>query len=432
VQKYINELNREASNAKDDARRLRKTLSAREVEATEWKERLLELENNLREALGDLNGTRSTFLKGIGDLQKQLDNTTRELDTTKTSVLEKDRIIQQRDTLLETHGLESRKLADMLDKERQAHRNTKHQHETFLKTHNHTTRTVGQQETRVAQLEATLSSDRKKLAQLENSFKDQLTERNNLLLTLWNRLSLICGSDWAHGNSLINGRALPSLEAVSTMLPGFSKNLLASLKKIESIIAGFKTRARALEKDLARDYQALESSLEQRTKKLERLEALVKSTSLSSSSDQRAEIVRLQDLNRLLRVDLAALRSATPRKPHYEVIEPGSPAPSIPTGPRTKALTRHQTQSSVGTTAETSVPERASTSAGGSGGEADQWWVFRLKELERRLKAEREARLLDRSGARKRLEEGERRNEELRLELERERVKALAEGAAAE
>ncbi|KFX95226.1 hypothetical protein V490_03971, partial [Pseudogymnoascus sp. VKM F-3557] len=341
VQKYINELNREASNAKDDARRLRKNLSSREVEATEWKERLLELENNLRETLGDLNGTRSTFLKGIGDLQKQLDNTTRELDATKTSILEKDRIIRERDGLLESHGLEYGKLAEMLDKERQAHRNSKHQHETFLKTHNHTARTVGQQETRVAQLEQALQADRKKLAQLENSFREQLSERNQLLLTMWNRLSGICGSDWAHGNSLINGRALPSLEAVGTMLPGFAKNLLASTKKIESLIAGFKTRVRTIERDLGRDFASLETTLEARTKKLDRLEGMVRSASMNSSGDQRHEIARLQDMNRLLRVDIQALRSATPRKSHYEVIEPGSPAPSIPTGPRTKALTRH-------------------------------------------------------------------------------------------
>ena len=63
VQQFVNELNREASTAKDEARRLRKSLTSREVEATEWKERLIELENNLREALGDLNGTRSSLLK---------------------------------------------------------------------------------------------------------------------------------------------------------------------------------------------------------------------------------------------------------------------------------------------------------------------------------------------------------------------------------
>lgn len=63
VQQFVNELNREASGAKDEVRKLRKNLRSREVEATEWKERLMELENNLREALGDLNGTRSSLLK---------------------------------------------------------------------------------------------------------------------------------------------------------------------------------------------------------------------------------------------------------------------------------------------------------------------------------------------------------------------------------
>ncbi|KAL9116351.1 MAG: hypothetical protein Q9187_007125, partial [Circinaria calcarea] len=54
---------------------------------------------------------------------------------------------------------------------------------------------------------------------------------------------------------------------------------------------------------------------------------------------------------------------------------------------------------------------------------SEQRWIHRLRELERRLKAEREARLLDRSGARKRLEEGRAENEELRKRLELERVK---------
>ena len=52
---------------------------------------------------------------------------------------------------------------------------------------------------------------------------------------------------------------------------------------------------------------------------------------------------------------------------------------------------------------------------------SEQRWIHRLKELERRLKAEREARLLDRSGARKRLEERSAENQELKAMLARER-----------
>lgn len=63
VQRIINDLNREASGAKDEARHLRRKLTKEEVEAAAWKARLTELENNLREALGDLNGTRASLLQ---------------------------------------------------------------------------------------------------------------------------------------------------------------------------------------------------------------------------------------------------------------------------------------------------------------------------------------------------------------------------------
>jgi hypothetical protein len=56
-------------------------------------------------------------------------------------------------------------------------------------------------------------------------------------------------------------------------------------------------------------------------------------------------------------------------------------------------------------------------------------WIQRLRELERRLKAEREARLLDRDGARKRLEERNAENEELRARLEKERMRREASQA---
>lgn len=62
VQKIINGLNREASDAQEDARKLKQSLQSAEIEAATFKERLIELESNLREALGDSNGTRSTFL----------------------------------------------------------------------------------------------------------------------------------------------------------------------------------------------------------------------------------------------------------------------------------------------------------------------------------------------------------------------------------
>ena len=54
---------------------------------------------------------------------------------------------------------------------------------------------------------------------------------------------------------------------------------------------------------------------------------------------------------------------------------------------------------------------------------SEQRWIHRLKELERRLKAEREARLLDRRGARQRLEERQMEEEFDPNRLERDEVR---------
>lgn len=58
VQKMINDLNRELSAAKDESRQLKASLQSTEIELA----KLQELENHLRETLGDSNGSRSTFL----------------------------------------------------------------------------------------------------------------------------------------------------------------------------------------------------------------------------------------------------------------------------------------------------------------------------------------------------------------------------------
>lgn len=473
VQHFVNELNKELTASKDEVRRLRKNLHSREVEATEWKERLIELENNLREALGDLNGTRSSLLKSIGTLQRELENTVHELNSAKAAMLEKDRIIKQRDALLESHGLESRKLAEMLDKERQGHRNTKNAFDTFQRTHQHVSRTVNNQDGRILELETARANDKKKIAQLETSFRDQLTERNNLLLILWTRLSSLCGSDWAHNNSLINGRALPSLEAVSTMLPGFSKNLLAAVKMIESLTGSWQARIKMVQNDLWKEYQSLEHNLDSRIKKLDRLETIVRNGIVNGDFNTTAKISQLEAAYRAVKIENATLQRANDAKTRAvsgyfdqptngrrgSMDEDGSPSPYIPTGPirKSSGIPRSKTTPQLETVASSAsssksrnstmtrsasnnlaAPEfeqgqRAGSSLGGemastpgvaargNGGSPqpgqDNKWMFRLRELEHKLKQEREARNLDRAAARQRIAEGERQKDELVAEL---------------
>jgi chromosome segregation ATPase len=449
IQRMMNDLNRETSSAKEEARKLKKALSSREIEATTWKERLTDLESGLREALGDLNGTRSSLLTSVINLQKELDVTTSELESIRTLLDEKEQSLKNRDTLLESHGLESRKLSDLLDKERAGRKADKHSFEQSLKSHQQANRTISQNNSRIAELESARSQDRKKLASLEQQYKDQLSERNSILLSIWKRFSAMCGPDWAHSNSLINGN-LPSQEVIGNMLfwPGFSRNLLLALKTVEGLIGGFKTRIKTIERDLWKEYQSLEHNLDLRIKKLDRLEETAHA--VRAAQTPSPEITKLRGENRLLKAELNLLHKQELHSRHSHTNSNDSNT-SIPprAGSRASAISaaaatlmRHHSTSTVEgvnnniPTNMNNLPvDRTGISRSGSitsttrNGNpvpvetGQEKWIHRLRELERRLKAEREARLLDRSGARKRLEEEGLKNEELRRELERERMR---------
>lgn len=437
VQKIMNDLNREASAAKEESRKLKKNLQSREIEATSFKERLTELESNLREALNDPNGTRSSFITSITRLQKDLESTLTELETAHHDLSEKDRLLKNRDALLESHGLESKKLSELLDRERHGRRTDKAQHEQWQKSHQHNSRTATQRDVRITELESAHQVTRKKLATVEAQTREQLSERNTLLLTLWSRISSICGQDWQHQNSLINNH-LPTLEVLanSSMIPAFSRNLLNAVKNVEGTIIAFQARIRTIERDLWTEYQSIEHTLDARIKKLDRLESTVQSHRISGTFTAAPEIAKLRGENRLLKSELATLQKqelharnlsrASGHSRRTNDMDPSAPAPT---------LARHHSSSAVERTSNAMdpiSPSRRTSSRQATNDEnlmsqpmepMQQRFIHRLRELERRLKAEREARLLDRSGARRRLEEGAEENRRLKGELERERIR---------
>lgn len=437
TQKMVNELNQDLTASREESRKLKKNLQSREIEANSFKERLTELESNLRDILGEPNGTRSSYITAITRLQKDLETTAMELDTAQHNLSDKDRVLKYRDSLLESHGLESKKLSELLERERQGRRADKVQHEQWQKSHQHTSRTVSQKDNRITELESSRQSSLKKISTLENQFKDQLSERNTLLLTLWTRISSICGQDWQHQNSLVNNH-LPTVDVISnaSMLPAFSRNLLNAVKNVEGTIIGFQAKIRTIERELWTEYQSVEHTLDARIKKLDRLEATVQSHSIKGTFTAAPEIAKLRGENRLLKSELATMQKQEMHAKQASRTSNHHPTPST-TSDRSApppSLARHHSSSAVESLSKAMnppTPPRSSSRQASLSSDivpqpiepTTQRWIHRLRELERRLKAEREARLLDRSGARRRLEEGAEENRRLKGELERERIR---------
>lgn len=430
VEKQFDRFNRENNGLRDEVQRFKTKLQTAAGDAAANAQKVLELETGLKQALGDLHGTKSslvgvrdpsshsvfmlTFLQSVNKLTSTLNETVRDVDNLKRVLNEKDRSISNKDEQLETQALELRRLADIAERERQAHRNVAHQFETYQKTTHHTSRTLTQQETRVSELESIRHNNLKKISTLENQLRDQTMERGVILLKMWDKLSALCGPEWSHNNSLINGRALPSLESITAMLPGFAKNLYAAVKTVETMMGDFKTRINNVEKTLWKEYQTLEENLEVRTKRLDRLETMSRSAIPSVGGDGKAEIHKLRDSNRALKTELSHLRAQYDVRSN--VFNHQSPSPSIPTGPRTKVLekanrTSTMTRASSSSAVET-VDRRSGTSSGTTRNaptpsDDNKIWQLRLHEMTSKLKAEREGRLGDRDGAIQRLKDAE-------------------------
>lgn len=450
VQRMVNELNREASSAKEEARKLKKNLSNQEIETSTWRDRLMDLENNLRETLGDLTGSRSSLISSIMKLQRELESTALELEGTRSRLEEKESLLRNRDALLESHGLESRKLSELLDRERHGRRADKQSFEQALKSHHQASRTITQSNSRISELESARSQDRKRFAGLEQQLRDQLNERNAMLLNLWKHLSTLCGPDWAHSNSLINGN-LPSQEVIGNILfwPGFSRNLKLAMKTVEGVVSSFKSRMKATERELAKQYQGLELALNQRIRKIERMEELVRSIRAEQQhkGPSSPEVTKLRGDNRLMRAELNLLHSNSKTRG-----SPSAVGPSPPRSPRgvSTPLMRHHSvdgrpserdaekgptrsvavgpshlssESTLSDNADVVVQNRPQRDTNSRGPITQEKWLYRLYETERRLKAEREGRLLDRTGARQRLAERDAENQKLREDLERARVR---------
>jgi chromosome segregation ATPase len=474
VQVMIDNLNDENSRSKDEIRNVKQSLRQAGAEATKYRTRLDELENSLRRVLGD---RRSSWLQEIQRMQDELESTVDQYNRLKSQLAEKDHLLRGRDQLIEESGLESRKLAELLDKERALRKRDLHQFEQSLRGQSTNARAMAQQESRALELENARSQDRRKMMQLEQQYREQLGDRNSLLFTLWTKLSSLCGNEWAEHHDSINGE-VTSVDAISRSLPGFQRNIFDAIKMIESLIFSFKSDIRNVEKDLRRDYQTLEQNLDARVKRMDFLERSVKEaqakieTQAQESAQLRSqqnmnrtttrtteEITRLKQEVKVLKTEIRFHKSSTESSSssrHQQQHQASNSSNSTdhdrhkasnppqnqltPRATMANSLLRHHSSSAIETllqqqqqqqqttrttTATTTTTQNRNPSsiviATPPLQPSEQRWIHRLKELERRLKAEREGRLLDRKGARQRLEERDTQLEDLRSALEREK-----------
>lgn len=458
IQTVMDELNQQSTAHKDEIRKLRKKLADKEKEAETWKERLESLESNLLEALGDLNGTRSSILKDVTKLQRDYEHTLSALEVSQQDLSDKDHTLRARDALLESAGLETKKLSELLDKERTARRSDRATFDAMQRSQQSLTRTIQQNDTRVSDVETARHADKRKFLQLEGQLKEQLTERNVLLFSLWTRVATLCGRDFVRKHPL-GGDATTTSDFVAKNLSAFSKHVSFTLKTLEKFMQSTMSQIRDLERTFNKDFAGLERALDLRTKRIDHLEKTMDTvripapvepsadTKTSNRSSKDTETLRrLREENKMLKTEVLVLRTTTTNTSPSKVPErnsstresrsmrsrrdrEGTPHESAPQlsrhfstsavdtrSPRLSPSPSHRDQGAPSPVAEdptVTVPapshipifpdhphghhphtgvthsRNSSESTTDQQGGSQQRWVHRLKELERRLKAER-------------------------------------------
>lgn len=355
IMKDIDELGAEAQRAREEARRLRKTLSAKEAEALSSTQKLDELENTLRDALGRWDGSRTSLLKEATQIRQELEDAMTRIDQANANLNEKEDMITERETLLDASNLEIRRLTELVNGERKVHKAERAELEQRAREAGTTS---GGTEVQLAELEYTRLQHRRQLEALDQRYTDQLHERNALLFSLWCRLSTLCGASWAKRHHISEDEnTMPTLDGVAKDLPHFTETVSLALKHIDTIVTHFRAKLNKTEDEIWQDFQKLDEALQARFKRLEQLEKVAQRSAANPVGGNGAttdsfilsDLAHFKDENKLLRREIKHMKQfssfalpglASPKQSLDMVNAPSgmrpSATPSIDTSPRSK------------------------------------------------------------------------------------------------
>ncbi|KAG5439948.1 hypothetical protein PCANB_000230 [Pneumocystis canis] len=355
---------------------------------------------NLRKSLNEILNSNSLnddeIIMSIKQLQSDLLISQKKIEDLNNDLIEKNRVLENKEEILESMIHENRKISEQLNKEI-SNKNYALQELSKLTISTESSRSIlANRENKIANLEYTRIKDNKILTALKNQYNNQLSERNSLLMLFWKRLSALLNSEWIQNIPSSNMDA-------SNNFPYFSKNSILCIKHIEKLVNDFPIKCKELEHKLLKEYQyniyillrstnvlrIIAVTLENRTKRLSHLENSLKK-GISDQAIFKEQIMDLKIKNHKVRSELR--ENIKNKKTTHS---PSSSRKTI----STKSDFINDTKNSI----------------------KDRKWILRLKELENRLKAEKEARIRDRKGAQERLADFQHENQELREELQMER-----------
>ncbi|KAI5831380.1 hypothetical protein K523DRAFT_237634 [Schizophyllum commune Tattone D] len=376
-----------------DLARAESLLSQREADLEAVQQALQTLEAESKR-LGESHTTaRFSLQLEVDRLKRDLERLEDELSRARKELAEKESRSFDHNSVLDKLHAENRDLASQLAAQTQAKLNTTEKLDVAQASLKAKEDELVELRKRVLELETRLSKEQRQLLAGEAQYRDQLTERNTLLLTIYQYMDKILGVDKTPKGGQAETKPFTNFGV-------FHDNLITRLKQLSQIHVDFERRAKEAENRFADKLIEMRKQLDNRWKQIDKFEASVKVAAESKATWRRkmmskeGEIEALKSTNAEMAAQLASGR------------KPGTADPMELRSALTRAANAERRQNN--TANQLAATEERFHQYQQRSVAADMKWEARVKEYETRLKAAEERYKREKQGAKDRQAEMER------------------------
>ncbi|KAJ7318089.1 hypothetical protein DFH08DRAFT_789896 [Mycena albidolilacea] len=387
-----------------DLARTQALLGQRDSDLAAVQAALQTLEGESRRAGETHSSARFSLELEVDRFKRDLERVEAELARARAELAERDSRGRGRDEIMDAMHAEILALKGEVSAQTQARLNVSERLDSAQVSLKAAEAEIAGYKKRVTDLEARLSKDQRALLTAESQYRDQLTERNTLLLTIYQYMDKILGVDKTPKKA---GQAETK---PFTNFGVFHDNLITRLKALSQIQVDFDKRAKDVEARFSEKLNDMRKQLDMRWKQIDKFETGVKGYAEAKAGWRRKLSVKEGELEALktTNAELATQLSAT-RKP-------GGPDPMEVRSLSTRAANAERRLNNAQN--QLLATEEKVAAMNQKSAVADSKWEARVKEYEARLKAAEERVKRERQGSKERIAELENNLKSLQRQFE--------------
>ncbi|BGP20757.1 hypothetical protein JCM10213v2_008920 [Rhodosporidiobolus nylandii] len=268
-QREVEEMEQELKSTRANLTSLRALLAEREGDITSLQSALNGLESSTRRQGETTDSERFALELEMDRVKRDLKRVEGELEEANAQLEEREKEARAQALRLATAHSENKDLASQLASQTQSRLSLADKHEAVSKTLSQTQLELTSARDRLRSVEDQLSHDSRALGRQESEAREQLRERNQLLLMAWEGLAKVGGRKTSS-----TGSDPKPFDAKA--FPAFHDRLVERLKAVGQLQHSFERRAGEIEKRVQDGLSALKRQADARHSQLDRFEASLK------------------------------------------------------------------------------------------------------------------------------------------------------------